>query len=114
MAKTSKGNVVWDFAWWWFNFVDESEPDIKSGQFRSMLGKVKNLKAEGYDLEKVKRAIRTMKMQGVRLTSPYAVKLRSPDFKSTWYEYADSQLPPVYDGIALALHKEGAMPVKAS
>jgi len=105
---------VWDFAVWWFKFMDDEDPDINSRQFRAMLGKAKNLKSEGYDLDKVKRAIRTMRLKDIRIDSPYAVKFRSPDFKTTWYEYAQAELPPMYDGIALALHTEGAMPVKAT
>lgn len=112
--RRSPKNIVWDFAWWWFSFVDETEPDVNSRQFKAMLGKAKNLKGEGYDLEKVKRTIRTMKLQGIRIDSPYAVKFRSPDFKTVWYEYAQAELPPMYDGLAMALIAEGSMPIKAS
>jgi len=99
------------FAAWWFEQNGE-EPDASTSKFRAMLAKAKMLKAEGFDLELVKRAILTMRRHGETVRSPYAVKLWSPDRTKTWYEYSLPLQVPVWDSF-MANIKDN-MPLRVS
>lgn len=112
--KTRSVNAVFLFAAWWFGQESGEQVDAQEPKFRTMLGKAKRLKAEGFELGLVQRTVLTMRAQGVEVTSPYAIKWQSPIRGKTWYEYSSPVQPPVWDKLLTGLYTEGAIPLRVS
>jgi len=108
-----KVNDTFLFAVWWFELLGR-EVDASDAEFRTLLGKASKLRKEGYDLRLVKRAILTMRAQGIDVTSPYAVRWSSPNRKENWYEYSRPSIAPVWDGLLTTLEQENLVPLRAS
>lgn len=108
-----KVNEVFGFAVWWFNLAGEPA-SAQSSEFRALLGKASRLKKDGYDLTLVKRAILTMKANGVVVTTPYAIKWQSPTRGQNWYKYSIPAAPPLWDGLMVGLSQENAIPLRVN
>jgi len=78
------------------------------------MAKAKLLKADGLDLELVKRAILTMRAQGIDITTPHAVKWRSPEAGQNWYTYSLPPIAPVWDRFTSGIVADRAMPLRVS
>lgn len=107
------GNVVFSFAAWWINSFG-TEQSYQSPEFRALLGKASRLRKEGYDLNLVKRTVRTMQAHGIEFDTPYAIKWASPNRAQNWYTYANGTIPPLWDGISAELYAADAMPLRVS
>ena len=113
-TKGTKKSDVFSFTNWWWNNVIQTPPNFESRQFKQTLGKVSSLAKDGYNLDRVKRTIETMRANGVRVTTPHAVKWQSPDRNISWYDYAHAEPPPLYDTISASLYANGRTPVRVS
>lgn len=103
------------FAVWWFSQPQtKADVDVKSSAFRTIMAKAKLLKRDGYDLSLVKRAILTMRANGIIVDTPHAVKWRSPDRSKDWYTYSAPTLFPVWDSFATDLAKDNAVPLRVA
>lgn len=108
-------NDIFLFAVWWFNQPPtEEQLDARSTRFRTLMSKAKLLKNDGYDLELVKRAILTMRANGMQIDTPHAVKWRSPDRARDWYSYSAPAQFPVWDGFATELARDNAVPLRVA
>lgn len=112
MATKRQVSDVFLFAVWWFESLG-IEQDASTSSFKSILARASRLKREGYDLERVKRTILTMKTRNIEVQTPYAVKWRSPVQGQTWYEYSTPMIP-VWDNIGNRLASENALPLRVS
>ena len=122
MARVEQGgrrkrrvSDVFLFAVWWFD-QKETKADVHAGmpKFKAIMAKAKLLKADGYDLELVKRAILTMRVQGLDVTTPHAVKWRSPERGRDWYAYSLPVQPPIWDGFVSKLGADNMIPLRVS
>ena len=112
-ARTRRVSDVFMFAVWWFDQPPTSEDiDAKAPKFRTLMAKAKQLKNGGYDLELVKRTILTMRANGMEVTTPHAVKWRSPDSGKDWYAYSSPAVFPVWDTFANRLSRDNAVPLR--
>jgi len=112
MAKGRVKNITFDFAKWYWGFMNDTPADYESSEFRRYLGQAASLRREGYDLKRVRSTLLAMRLRGLSVTSPYAVKWQSPDRKSSWYEFTAPRVPALWDGLALHLYENDDMPAR--
>ena len=108
-------NDIFMFAVWWFKQPSTlADIDARSPKFKAIMAKAKLLKADGYDLEMVKRAILTMRANGLDIMTPHAVKWRSPERGKDWYAYSLPPQPPIWDAFAIKLAADNMIPLRVS
>ena len=117
MERNGKRRVsdIFLFAVWWFDQPQtKADIDARAPKFKAIMAKAKLLKADGYDLEMVKRAILTMRANKMDVTTPHAVKWRSPERGKDWYDYSLPPPPPIWDAFAVNLAASNSIPLRVS
>jgi len=96
-GNSKDGSSLIEAAKWFEEYTD--------GRVRvsgAVVGNFKTLRSRGYDLGKVKRALISMKLAGLVVTTPMAVERQSPSGES-WLAYANPAPPPLWDSMSQSL-----------